>query len=136
VKAHFVTFYSPGSFVAEETTKPVESWDVAKAMEMARGITERYNATPYGFQFSTRERKDDELDSKVVEKSALYYLGGKVETLEEVEARARPCDRILITNMKGNGWKRVITNNNSWKWTQPLEDTDIVLQWEPSPGVH
>lgn len=26
--------------------------------------------------------------------------------------------------------KRIITNNNSWRWTQPLRDDDIVLEWE------
>ena len=44
---HFVTFYSPGSFVAETTTREIESWDIRKAQEMADKISERYDATPY-----------------------------------------------------------------------------------------
>jgi hypothetical protein len=59
----------------------------------------------------------------------LYYLGGTVETLEEVKARATDKERILISNMEINKWDRVITNTNSWKWTQPLEPDDIVLDW-------
>jgi hypothetical protein len=129
MEQHFVTFYSPGSFVAEESTKPISAWDPDEAKEMARTITERYDATPYGFRFTTRRREDDELDSKVVAKSALYYLGGKVETLEEVKARATEKDRILVSNMENNGWNRIITNDNSWRWTQPLEDDDVVLEW-------
>ena len=127
VRAHFVTFYSPGTCVAEETTKPIEAWDVAKAVEIARGITERHNALPYGFRFSTRERSADELDSHVAERSPMYYLGGKVETLEDVEARNDPNECILRDNMRCNGYERIITNTNSWRWTQPLNADDVVL---------
>lgn len=131
MERHFVTFFSPGTFVAEETVKPIDSWDVEAAMEMARSITERYNATPYGFRFSTRTRKDDELDSTVTKRSHIYYLGGRVETLEDVERRADPKEAILLRNMRGNGWKRIVTNDNSWRWTQPLKDDDVVLDFKP-----
>lgn len=132
---HFVTFYSPGTFTAETTTKPISEWDVATAKEMARAITERYKATPYAFRFSTRARRDDELDSREVATSPMYYLGGKVETLAEVKARATDADRILVSNMECNGWNRVITNENSWRWTQPLKDDDVVLEWETPARV-
>lgn len=124
---HFVTFYSPGTFVAEETTMEIDSWDIDKAVEMARGIRERYNAAPYGFRFSTRERGWDDFNSKLIKNSGLYWLGGKVETLEEVKARATDKDRILVSNMEGNGHKKIVTNTNSWRWTMPLEDGDVVL---------
>ena len=127
MQQHFVTFYSPGSFVAEETTKPIDEWNVDQAVEMARGIRERYNALPYGFRFSTRERGPNDLDSHVSARGPMYYLGGKVETLEQVKARATAEDGILIRNMEGNGYSRIITNTNSWKWTQPLKDDDVVL---------
>jgi len=127
MKKHFVTFYSPGSFVSEETTKEIDEWSTKKAIEMADAITERYNAKPYGFQFKTRERTDDELDSKITEKSNMYYLGGEVFTLAEVKARNDPSDRILISNMECNGYDRIIVNNNSWQFTAPLDDGDIVL---------
>jgi hypothetical protein len=130
VKKHFVTFYSPGTFFSEASEKPIDSWDVEKAKMMVKGIKERYGATPYGFRFSTRERKDDELDSKVVKTSGMYYLGGKVETLAQVKKRATDKDRILISNMECNGWKRIITNDNSWRMTQPLEKDDVVLDWK------
>ena len=102
MEKHFVTFYSPGTFVAEESTKPIDSWDVKAAMKMARKVKERYNALPYGFRFTTRSRKADELDSKVTATSCLYWLGGKIETLAEVKARATEKDRILVSNMEGN----------------------------------
>lgn len=127
VSQDFVVFYSPGTFFAEQTSKPIEGWDVDKAVEMARAVTERYNARPYGFRFITRTREEDELDSSISASSGLYYLGGRVETLDEVKARNDPNEEILRSNMECNGWDRVVINDNSWRWTQPLEDGDTVL---------
>ena len=115
MEACFVTFYSPGTLVAEQTTKPINSWDVDAAIEMARGIKERHSAIPYGFCFTTRRREDDELDSHEVERSNFYWLGGDVLTLAEIKER--------------NGWDRVIENNNSWRWTQPPEADDVILNY-------
>jgi len=129
MKQHFVTFCSPGTFVSETSQSPIESWDVNEAKAIAKGIKERHGATPYGFYFSTRERKEDELDSKVVKTSPMHYLGGKIETLEEVKARNDPKEETLRWNMETNGYNRIIVNTNSYKSTFPLKDEDIVLQW-------
>ena len=127
MKKHFVTFYSPGTFVAEQTTKPIPSWDVEKAIDMSKNIKERYGALPYGFQFSTRIRGKDDLDSHESKHSNMYYLGGEVLSLAQVKARNDPNDKILISNMETNKWEKIIINTNSWKWTQPLEKDDVVL---------
>ncbi len=34
MEKHFVTFLSPGTFVAEDRTLPIDSWDVNKAQEI------------------------------------------------------------------------------------------------------
>ncbi len=129
MQKHFVTFYSPGTFVHEQTIRPIERWNVGQAVDLARSITERYNAKPFGFRFSTRARKDDELDSKTVKESPMYYLGGDVLTLEDVKKRSDPRDEILISNMECNGWNVVIENRNSWLITQPLNADDVVLDF-------
>lgn len=131
MKKHFVTFYSPGTLVAETSVLPVDSWDVEKAMEMAHDIKERYGATPYGFRFHTRERDENDLDSHESDGSKMYFLGGKIETLSEIEARHDPKDSILVGNMKSNGCDKIITNTNSWKWTQPFRNGDTLLDWSP-----
>lgn len=95
---------------------------------MAREIKERPAATPYGFRFTTRERKIKDLDSKVIKSSGMYYLGGKIETLAEVESRNDPKESILRSNMKCNNIDRIITNNNSWKFTGPFEKEDILIE--------
>lgn len=131
VEKHFVTFYSPGTFVAETTVKEIDSWDTDQAVKLADEITERHGATPYGFRFSTRMREENDLDSKEASRSNLYYLGGKIETLQDVEARNDPNERILLSNMRANGWGKIVVNYNSWKWTQPLEAEDVVLDYTP-----
>ena len=127
MKKHFVTFFSPGTFVAEGTTRPIANWDVPTAVKMSKGLKERCGATPYAFRFTTRERKADELDSTVVKTSGLHYLGGKVETLAQIKKRADPSESVLVSNMEMNGWNRVVTTTIGYKWTQPLRKGDVVL---------
>lgn len=131
VRKHFVTFYSPGTFVSETTAHPIDSWDVNKAMEMAHDVTERYGATPYGFKFSTRSRGDADLDSKQAAESPFYHLGGRVETLAQVEARNDPKEDILRSNMRCNDIAKVVINDNSYRSTHPLGADDVVLDWKP-----
>jgi len=127
LERHFVEFFSPGTFVAETTTLPIESWDANEARTIASGVRERYGATPYGFRFLTRAREDSELDGRAVATSPMHYLGGRILSLADVEARNDPADRILISNMRANGWDRVIENTNSYRWVQPFGKNDILL---------
>lgn len=93
VEKHFVTFYSPGTFVAETTVKEIDSWDAAEAVKLADEITERHGATPYGFRFSTRTRNENDFDSKETSRTNLYYLGGRIETVQDVESRNDPNEK-------------------------------------------
>jgi len=127
VEQHFVTFYSPGTLVAEQDAQEIDSWDVEEAQKRAKKIRQRYGAIPYAFRFSTRSHGPDDLDSKVSEHSPTYYLNCKVETLADLEERNDPKEKILRQNMKSNKWDRIVTTTKGWKWTQPLQDDDIVL---------
>lgn len=131
IRRHFVHFYSPGTFFNEETTKEIDSWDIEKACYTAHGITERYGATPYGFSFSTSERGPQDWEPHEIARSGIYYLGGCILTLEFIKGRNDPNDRILISNMEGNGWSRVIENRNSWKCVRPFAKDDVLLDWKP-----
>lgn len=113
--------------MAEYSTKPIQKWDPNLAVEMARSVKERHGARPYGFQFSTRVRGPKDLDSKVTKQSRMYYLGGTIMTVKQIEALKDPGNDILLSNMRGNGWKQVIVNTNSWKWVQPFEKGDVLL---------
>ena len=113
--------------MAEETIKEIDSWDVEKAIAMAKDITERYGARPYGFQFITRERKACDLDSKITKTSGMYYINGIVETLEEIKAKNDPSNRILISNMENNHWDRVVTTHTPWRWTMVFNENDHIV---------
>ena len=127
MKKHFVKFYSAGTFVAEESVKEVDSWDVDKAVAMSKDITERYGAKPYGFRFITRGRTDKDLDSKIVAESGMYFINGVVETLDEIKAKGDSNNRILISNMECNGWDKVVTTKNPYVWTQPFGKNDKII---------
>ena len=42
MQRHYVTFYSPGSFYAETTTKEIEGWNIETALEISKEIVEIY----------------------------------------------------------------------------------------------
>lgn len=132
---HFVTFYSPGTFVSETNRVEVESWNVDHAVELARQTIQRHGARPYGFAFTSETRKvvhrDGIPDIKTdVTRSPMYYIGGKVETLQEIVDRNLKSEEILRSNMICNGYDRVIVNTNSYKSTWPLHAEDVVLDVE------
>lgn len=132
---HFVTFLSPGTFFHEETTLPIDSWNVDKACKMAHTIYERHDARPFGFHFTTRARKEDDLDSKVVKTSGRYFLGGKILRIRDVEAmnETEPGKYdILLNNMKYNNWPKIVMNDNSGRIRifQPLEKGDVFLNFK------
>jgi len=127
VSKHFVTFYSPGTFVCEHTTKEIKSWDIPLAVEMSKKIKERYGAIPSFFQFSTRSRGKNDLDSKETKRSKRYYINCKVETYEQIVKRNDPKEEILRSNMHINGYDKIASPKKGWKAAYPLEKDDIVL---------
>ena len=130
-KQHFVNFCSPGTFVSEESTTKIKAWNVDDAIVLANNVTERYNATPYGFYFTTYGRGVNDLNSKEIDRSNMYYLGGEIQTLEQIKSRNDPKDAILICNMECNDWDRVLVNANSWAHTAVLNEADVVLEYTP-----
>jgi len=116
-----VTFYSPGTFVAETTTLPISFWDVREAIKLAETVVERHGATPYSFRFRAMNKPD----------SPLYHLGGTILTLEQIEARGRKRDSILISNMRVNNIVKVVENTNSWLSVHPFADGDVLVNYTP-----
>ena len=127
---HFVTFYSAGTFVYEATTRPIDSWDVPTAVKMSQTVVERYNSTPHSFQFTTRVRGDQDLDSTIAATGPLYYLRGRIETREQVEARHDPNEQILRDNMRWNMIDRVVVTDTPFRTVYPFRDVDVLLDEE------
>lgn len=137
-KKHTVTFYSPGTLFSESSTKDIDSWDTKKAVEMADSIIERYNAKPYAFVFRTLKTHDPvsdgeggflKVEAKKEKESGYYFLGGKLETYDEVLARNEDStnDRILLSNMRNNEYWIICTNTNSFKSTMPFGEDDKIV---------
>lgn len=140
-RTHFVTFYSPGTFVSETTTKPIGSWDVREAIRLSEQIEERYGAKPYSFKFQTRivsepvpdgEGGTLNVEPKTVKESGDYFLGARLETLDEIEARADPKEKILCSNMRCNDWPIVAVSTNSFLSVQPFKTDDCTVATDGS----
>lgn len=127
MQQHYVLFYSPGTFFTEQNSVAIDSWDVEKAVELSKNIYQRYGARPFGFQFITKSRSESELDSKETSRSAMYYLGDRIETFEDVMRRNDPKEETLRFNMKVNNIKRIIVNDNSYRFIG--EDDDVILEY-------
>lgn len=127
MKKHFVTFYSPGTMVAESTVKEISSWDIGMAVAMSKDIEERHGARPYGFFFTTKKRGFRDFTPREVARSGMYYVNCKVETLEELEARGDKKESILLQNMKTNGWDKMVSTKSGWAWSHPFHEGDTLL---------
>ena len=126
LEKHFVTFYSPGTFVCETSTKPVDSWDVGPAVAMARDIKERHGATPYAFKFETQV--SDGWKPKTVRESGMYYLGGRLMTIDDIPDTKE--NETLRWNMRFNHIETVLENTNSWRVTVPFDrQKDTLLEF-------
>lgn len=129
MRKHFVTFYSPGTFFAEDSTREIEAWDWEKAVEMSAKITERYGATPYGFRFKTMLCADPVSDGeggsltvqpKEVESSGTYYIEANILYYDEVLDEGA-----LKSNMLCNNWPFVAEATTGWRWAQPFNPNDF-----------
>lgn len=133
---HFVQFYSPGTFVSEVSEKPIRSWNPKRAAALAKTIVERYGAKPFGFRFITRRCStpiDDgeggklNVEPKELKRSGIYYIGGVIETIDQVMARNDPSEQILRDNMMGNGIKKIVVTTNGYRSTHQFNDDDKLV---------
>jgi len=136
MRKHKVTFYSPGTLFSESSTYDIENWDTVKAVELAEKVLERYDAKPYGFVFETFIVSDDvpdgeggmlKVQSKSVEKSGIHFLGGWLETYDEVMLRNDDKESILRSNMRYNDNWIVCINTNSFRSTIPFNEKDCIV---------
>lgn len=131
MKKHFLHLLFPGSFASEESVSEVSDWDVDAATSVAE---KRKQQIPFGFYFTTRARAEDDLDNHVTETSGIYYLGGKLLTVADIEKKEDPGDKILLSNMRNNEIGKIIENNNSCRVMMPFRSKDILLNVDLTQG--
>ncbi len=127
-----VTYYLPGTFFAEDTTRRIgDGPDIVQ--RAAAGAP----AGAFCFVLSTVLAADPVPDGeggtlrvqpKTVETTGRYYLGGDILDRDGVAALDGD-HRILLSNMDGNGWPRVVRTR--FGNFQPFEAGDVVLPAEP-----
>ncbi len=139
VRKHYVTFYSPGTFYPEQSTKPIGEYDTKEAVRMSKEVLERYNAKPHSFRFTTYIEVEDvpdgeggfsKVEPKKVGESCTYYLGGRVRTIDEVKIKACKEERILLSNMECNKEYVLIENTNSYRHTGFFYEKDCIVDDE------
>lgn len=127
---HFVQFYSPGTFMPEVSEKPIRSWNPKRAVKLARTITERYGAKPFGFRFITRRCSTPlNVEPKELSRSGIYYINGVLESIDKVMAHNDPSEEILRDNMRINGIKQVVITKNEYKSIHQFNDDDRIVDW-------
>ncbi len=127
VRQTYAKFWFPGILVSESIERQVDSRDI-EVLE----VPDR----AYGFYFYDVVEGSDEVltfTSDELNRSGMYFLGGTVRNLAEVE-RDFPDNHWLIGNMRDKEWPNVIqTYTSSILHCQPFLDGDVVL--EPSAVV-
>jgi hypothetical protein len=117
-RKQYVTFYLPGVFLSEETTRAVESRDVGSL-----------DIPEYAFAFQFWEREEIEQGGEVLKGSkqnvsGRHYPGARLMDVADVLVE-EPNNRILVANMEGNGWERVVrTRAGNY---QPYNKGDVIL---------
>lgn len=115
---HYVTFLCPGAFFPEESTREITVRDPNR-------IDVPENCFAFEFYDVSRVEENGEiLTGMPRNKTGRYYVDARILTQEDVE-REFPDKTILLSNMRGNGWKHVVlckTGN-----FQPFEQTDALI---------
>jgi hypothetical protein len=134
---HYVTFHSPGTLFNESSAREIGSWDIKKAVDMSKEITERHGATPFGFTFATYLEEDEgvpdghggilDVEPKRINKSAMHFLGGYCLTYSEAVAEDNDRDEVLRSNMKINRMWTVCVNNNSYRSVHAYNGDDVIV---------
>jgi hypothetical protein len=112
---YWLTFVSPGSFVANESSVMVG------ALPDPQDVS--FPESAYAFTMHRREDVidgDKEYRGKAEQVGPTYYHSdSKIETLAEVRKNPR-ASRILVSNMECNRWPSIIWTR--WgNWPQPYE---------------
>ncbi len=118
-----VEYVYPGIIVSESSSKQMSQRDPREAVIMAP-------ESSYAFRFyEVTKALDLGADFKVTpvarNHSAWHYIDGQIFTVADVEARQDPSDEILISNMKCNGYDRVVKCRTG-NWV-PMSEGDVVV---------
>jgi len=121
MKVQYVDFTIVAGLFYESDVKRVDSNDPNQV---------EFPNRAFAFRFCSRtevESDGEMLTGDWEREDVRYYMkGSKVFTLEEVKAGVLEGDnRVLISNMEGNGWDKVV--QTPFGNVQPFEENDRIL---------
>jgi hypothetical protein len=118
----------PGILFSESSTKETKITD-------PKAVAKKAPKGAFCFYFENWVEKKSVVDGEKFEKteqvgksSAKHYIGGEVYTLAELQEKFRGDERhsTLLSNIKGNGYKRAIhCSTGNW---QPFEEGDVLVK--------
>ena len=113
-----VTFYTPGSFMPNESTKEVPGLDTEQIAAMAPKNAYSFIVQEF-IEKTTTVDGEDLKKTEAAGQAHRYYIGGKLYTVDELKAEFTDDSKsTLISNMEGNDWPKVILcRTGNW---QPL----------------
>lgn len=107
---HFVTFYYPGAFVAEDSTMEIDYRFLGDVL----GLKNAKGA--YGFTFHSIDYINfdgKEYKSEIFDKTGMFYIDGEIFTFKQMKKRF-PEEHISISNMEVNRWEKIVRTNAGW----------------------
>ena len=121
------TFYEPGSFMSEETSRVVKTRDPNEIAKMAPERAFCFTIEDFVEKTTTVDGENFKKTESVGGPSGRFYLGGNLYTVDELKAKFEG-DRnkqTLISNIEGNGYPKAIhCRTGNW---QPFTDQDVFL---------
>jgi len=121
-----VTFYTPGSFMPNESSKVVETHDPTEIAGMAPKHAFCFTIEDFVEKTTTVDGEDFKKTEQVGATSGRFYLGGDVYTVAELKAKFGDDSRhqTLISNIEGSYPKAIQCRTGNW---QPFSDDDTYL---------
>ena len=121
---HFVTYlFSPDS-CSKPITVPSPAWDPRHAIERIDTVCGTHRHRPHRFYFTTPHDANHGFTNPT--RSHMYYLGGFVETQQQVLERTSP-QSPLYRSMVDKNVHQVVTIQRDTIHTYPLTPNDIVM---------
>jgi len=120
-----VTFYFPGSFFAEESSRETDTTDPQEIAKTAPEGSFCFSLRNYIEKTTTVDGEEFKKIEADGEGGGRYYLGGTVYTLAEIKEKFSSKSS-LISNLESNGWpSAILCRTGNW---QPFTKKDRLLE--------
>ena len=128
-----VTYYSPGTFFAESSSKEFDTFDLSKFVSHSANVSERHGAKPYGFSVEKLELPVTlpkmgtfkvVVEPKVLETSGIYYITGEIIFSEDIVDKDKD---IFKSNLENNSDGVGIVNKNSYLFHGMFSKDDFIV---------